>query len=339
MSQHTQDPQGSQGSQEPDGREGRGGQDLWTATGSPRRRPKRVQPTQGHGSAGAFPQEPFPQGAFPQGPFPQAAQPPSHGRPQQARNGLGIAALALGLVGALSGLVPVLFWLAGVLGLLGLILGLAGRGRAKRGDATNKAVATIGALLGLVAMIVAVIGAVITFKAVGDAVGQIDRATAGSSASVKPGADAEAPSKSDGGGADKAAPGSKDKPLAAGDTAVYDDDLNVTIGAAQPYAPDDFAIGHTTGKHAYKVTVTIENKGSKKYDATLTTVAARAGADGREAEAIFDNTVGEGFSGQVLPGRKATAVYAFDAPADARTLTVQFSPGLSYNETQWDLRF
>ncbi|MCF3963346.1 DUF4352 domain-containing protein [Streptomyces fuscigenes] len=317
MSQYTQGPQG------PAGPQGAGGQDPWGASGA---RPQQAAAPHGPG------------GPLPEGP----AAPGSHHAPR-ARNGLGIAALILGLVGALSGLVPVLFWLAGVLGLIGLILGLAGQGRAKRGEATNKGVARIGALLGLVAMIVAVIGAVITFRAVGDAVDQIDKAAAGSSASAKPhagsGADADKTGKTDKGDKADSGVGSKDKPLSAGDTAVYDDDLNVTIGAAQPYSPDDFAVGHKPGNHAYKVTITIENKGKKAYDATLTTVAARAGADGREATEIFDNTVGEGFTGQVLPGRKATAVFAFDAPGAARSLTVQFSPGLSYNETQWDLSF
>ncbi|WP_329457487.1 DUF4352 domain-containing protein [Streptomyces sp. NBC_01497] len=325
MSHNTQDPQNPQ---QPYGPDGLGGQDPWGPEGHAARRAPA-----GHGRT----QVPGPGTPFP--PDPQAQGP--H-RAQQARNGLGTTALILGIVGALSGIVPILFWLAGLLGLIGLILGLAGRGRAKRGDATNKRVATIGALLGLIAMIVAVIGAVITFKAVGDAVDQIDQATSGSSASAKPhpGTGGSA-GTAKGGDTDsgKAGVGSKDKPLAPGDTAVYDDDLNVTIGAAQPYTPDAYAIGHKAGNHAYKVTVTIDNKGKKKYDATLTTVAARAGADGREATEIFDNSVGEGFSGQVLPGHKATAVFAFDAPGDAKDLTVQFSPGLSYNETQWDLTF
>ncbi|WP_030897577.1 DUF4190 domain-containing protein [Streptomyces sp. NRRL F-5126] len=286
------------------------------------------------------PQDPYGQYAAGPHPAPQVQPRP----PAQARNGLGIAALILGLVGAISGIVPLLFWLAGVLGLIALVLGLAGRGRAKRGGATNKGVATVGSVLGLVAMIVAVIGAVITFRAVGDAVDSIDKAASGSSASASPtpgrsgtpkGSAGQAGSTSKDKDKDKDKP--KDKALAPGDTAVYDDDLNVTVGEPQAYSPGPYAAGHKVGNHAYKVTVTITNKGSRKFDATLATVAARAGADGREAAEIYDDASGEGFTGQVLPGKKATQVFAFDAPADAKALTVQVTPGFSYNETQWDL--
>src|SRR6478735_6480752 len=73
------------------------------------------------------------------------AQPPGS---SPARNGLGVSALVLGIIGTVSGLIPFFFWLAGILGLIALILGLAGRGRAKRGEATNKGVTTFGAVLG-----------------------------------------------------------------------------------------------------------------------------------------------------------------------------------------------
>ncbi|UNO41599.1 DUF4190 domain-containing protein [Streptomyces sp. MST-110588] len=94
---------------------------------------------------------------------------------QAARNGLGTAALVLGLIGALSGLIPLFFWLAGLLGLLALIFGLVGRGRAKRGEATNKGMATAGALLGLASLILSIVGMSIFFKAAKDAVDEINK--------------------------------------------------------------------------------------------------------------------------------------------------------------------
>ncbi|MER5633683.1 DUF4190 domain-containing protein [Streptomyces nitrosporeus] len=250
-----------------------------------------------------------------------------------ARNGLGIAALVLGLIGAVSGLIPLLFWLAGILGLIALVLGLAGRGRVKRGEATNKGVTTFGAVLGLVSLVLAVVGAVITFKAVGDAVEEIDKELSGSSASVVPGdgkaAQDDAPKG--GGGTDAGT-------LAGGDTAAYDDGLEVTVGKAAAYTPDEFAIGHTEGDKAYTVEVVIENKSEEKFDTALATVNARAGSDGVEAEQIFDGTIGEGFTGTVLPGKKATVKFAFDAPADAKNLTVEVSPGFEWDASQWDVK-
>ncbi|WP_393058601.1 DUF4190 domain-containing protein [Streptomyces sp. LN549] len=261
-----------------------------------------------------------------------------------ARNGLGIAALVLGLIGAVSGLIPFLFWLAGTLGLIALILGLVGRGRAKRGEATNKNMATFGAVLGLIAMILSVVGAVITFKAVDDAVSDLNKAVSDTTASAKPKAGGDT-----GKNADDASPEAKGKndeakkediaeALEAGDSAVYDDDLTVTVGDATSYSAGSFAAGHTKGNKAYRVAVVIENAGKEKFDSALVSVEARAGQDGVDAEQIFDGKVGEGFSGTVLPGKKVTVLYAFDAPADAKNLTVEVNPGFTYEATQWDLK-
>ncbi|MFE7414065.1 DUF4352 domain-containing protein [Streptomyces laurentii] len=250
---------------------------------------------------------------LPQAPAPVAAM----------RNGLGTAALILGIIGTLSGLIPLFFWLAGILGLIALILGLVGRGRVKRGEANNKGVALFGALLGLAALILSVVGAVITYTAVSNAVDEIDKA-------VK-----DAAPKTPGNSAGK---GGKSKPLAGGDTSVYDDGLKVTVSAAKPFTPSEYAVGHTKGNKAYQVTITVENGGKKNFDATLVTLSARAGADGAEADEIADDKIGGGITGSILPGKKATAIYAFDTPADAKDLTIEASPGIDYDGAQWELK-
>ncbi|MEO3976257.1 DUF4190 domain-containing protein [Streptomyces sp. CAU 1734] len=281
------------------------------------------------------------------------AQPPgqSYGPPQHGhraagpmRNGLGVAALVLGVLGLITGPIPLIFWLGGTLALLALIFGLVGRGRAKRGEASNKGVATAGAVLGLLGMIGATIGAAITIMAVDDAVDEINKATTPASASKEPGSGSDAGSdktkgkkgkgKSKGG---SGGGGGSSELLAAGDTAAYKDGVKVTMSAATSYKVDEYTVGHTKGNKAYQVTVTLENTGDKKFDATLTTVDARAGEDGVTAEQIFDGDVGPGFTGTVLPGKKATVVYAFDAPADAKTLTVELSPGFMHDGSQWEL--
>ncbi|MCZ7459827.1 DUF4190 domain-containing protein [Streptomyces sp. WMMC940] len=259
--------------------------------------------------------------------FPQAPMPAG-----PARNGLGTAALILGIIGALSGLIPLLFWLAGILGLIGLILGLSAKGRVKRGEATNKGVAVAGIVLGLVSLVLSVVGAVITFKAVDEAVDEINKVTSGSSASRKPSGSDEPLEKA------KDGEDASGKALAAGDSAVYDDDLTVTVSEPASWTPGEYAIGHTKGNKAYKVTVTIENSGKEKFEAALVTAEARAGKDGVKAESIYDGKVGEPFTGTILPGKKVTAVWAFDAPADAENLTVEVSPGFAYDAGVWDLK-
>ncbi|MFF3495660.1 DUF4190 domain-containing protein [Streptomyces sp. NPDC002795] len=266
-----------------------------------------------------------PQQQYPQYP-PFQQQPPR----QVARNGLGTAALILGVIGALSGLIPLLFWLAGLLGVIALILGLTGRGRAKRGEATNKGVALTGAILGIVAMGLAVFGAYTTFKAADDLVDELNKSVSDTKAKGTSGKDS---------GADK----SEDEPaggktLAAGDSVVYDDDLTVSVSNAVTFSPSEFAAGHKNGNHAYKVTVTVTNDSKEKFDATLLTADARAGKDGTKAEQIFDDNVGDAFSGTILPGKKATVVYGFDAPAAAKNLTVEVTPGFDYDGSQWDLK-
>ncbi|MGW0560175.1 DUF4190 domain-containing protein [Streptomyces sp. NPDC003016] len=268
---------------------------------------------------------------FPQAPVPAA----------QARNGLGTAALILGIIGALSGLIPFFFWLAGILGVIALVMGLAGRGRAKRGGATNKGVALAGAILGLVSLIMSVVGAVILFKAVDDAVSDIDKATSDSSVVKTPGdGSAKGGGKSGNKGADKAKgeDRSSDETLEAGDSAVYDDELTVTVSDPKTYTPGDYALGHTKGNKAYLVTVVIDNAGKEKFDATFITAEARAGEEGVKAEEIIDGKVGEIFTGSIMPGKKATLQYAFDAPADAENLVVEVSPGISHDDSQWDLK-
>ncbi|MFI1017518.1 DUF4190 domain-containing protein [Streptomyces sp. NPDC020965] len=257
-----------------------------------------------------------------------------HGRPSM-RNGLGTASLILGIIGAISGVIPLLFWMAGILGVIALILGLVGRGRVKRGEANNKGVTITGAVLGLVALVLSVVGLIITVSAVSDVADEIDKATS-TTTTKDPGSSGK--SKGKGKGKSKGGSGSDEaKVLEAGGTSVYKDDLKITVSAAKSYAPSEYAVGHTKGNKAYQLTVTVENAGTKKFDAALVTTDARAGAEGVTAEQIYDEKVGSSFTGNVLPGKKSTVTYAFDAPATAKTLTVEVTPGFMYDATQWEL--
>jgi hypothetical protein len=251
----------------------------------------------------------------------------------------------LGIIGAVTALIPFLFWLGGTFGLLGLILGLVGRGRAKRGEATNKGAATAGAALSALAMVVAAVVGVVTVVAVGKAVKDIDqqvaKATSSPSAQRDTGTTADTATgdtaTGDTAADDDGLEAPTGEPLEAGDSIIYDDDLTITVSAAKPYTPDEYAVGHTKGNKAYEITVQIENGSKAKFDTVQIGVTALAGEDGVQAEEIYDDTHGSAFSGTVLPGRKATAKYAFDAPADAKNLIVEVSPDITYEATQWEL--
>jgi len=103
---------------------------------------------------------------------PQYSQPqygqPQYGYPQAMRNGLGTAALVLGILGAVAGATLFLFFVAFVLGVLAVVFGLIGRGRAKRGEASNKTAATWGFSLGAVALVLSVVGLLFVIHVVRD---------------------------------------------------------------------------------------------------------------------------------------------------------------------------
>jgi drug/metabolite transporter superfamily protein YnfA len=76
------------------------------------------------------------------------------GYPQKPRNGIGIAALVVGILA----IIAFLSVIGGViLGLIAIILGFVGRGRAKRGEATNGGMAIAGAVLGVVAILLSLL--------------------------------------------------------------------------------------------------------------------------------------------------------------------------------------
>ena len=69
------------------------------------------------------------------------------------KNGLGVAALVLGILGLLT------FWtvIGGILlGIVAVVLGIIGRGRAKKGVATNGGVALAGIITGALAVLVTI---------------------------------------------------------------------------------------------------------------------------------------------------------------------------------------
>ncbi|MFI8002792.1 DUF4190 domain-containing protein [Streptomyces sp. NPDC086010] len=81
------------------------------------------------------------------------AQPQGWGAPAPA-NGLGTAAMVLGII-AVAGFC--MWGLGIILGILALIFGIIGRGRAKRGEATNGGVALAGIILGSISIVISAV--------------------------------------------------------------------------------------------------------------------------------------------------------------------------------------
>ncbi|MEU5773049.1 DUF4190 domain-containing protein [Streptomyces venezuelae] len=256
-------------------------------------------------------------------PPPQWGQPPPPPpSPRPLRNGLGVASLVLGIIGVLCGLVPLLFWAAGILAVLALVFGCVGIGRARGGQADNKAVAIWGTSLGVVAAILAVVGLAVTITVVNDTVDDL-HSTGGKK---EPAVAKESP----------AGETSRSGALRFGEAFAYDDGVRVTVSRPVSYQPGAYAAGHAAGNKALTVKITVVNGSDESVDLSLTTVTFKD-ADGAEAEKVYDGDLPRELAGHLEPGEQAVATYAVSLPRDAaRTLDVQVEPGfLHYKSATW----
>ncbi|MEV5985124.1 DUF4190 domain-containing protein [Streptomyces sp. NPDC052051] len=118
----------------------------------------------------AAPQTPYPAAppaGYPQAPagyqqapvgYPQAPlgypQAPAYVMAMQPSNGLGTTGLVLGIIGLVCTLTGFLVIIGIILGILAIIFGAIGRGKANRGEATNKGAATAGLVCGITATVI-----------------------------------------------------------------------------------------------------------------------------------------------------------------------------------------
>ncbi|EST33894.1 DUF4190 domain-containing protein [Streptomyces roseochromogenus] len=115
----------------------------------------------GYGPPNQPPQQPAPGYGYPQaGPSYPAAPPvgygqgPGYAMPMQPSNGMGTTGLVLGIIGVVCSLTFFLWFFGVILGILGIIFGAIGRGKANRGEATNRGAATAGLVCGIVATVI-----------------------------------------------------------------------------------------------------------------------------------------------------------------------------------------
>jgi hypothetical protein len=130
------------------------------------------------------------------------------------------------------------------------------------------------------------------------------------------------------------------KPATAsfGDSYKWSDGLQASVSGVRSYTPSQYAAGTKPGDAAIIITVKIRNGTKKPFDPSLFTVHVKAGADGVQAEQIFDNSSGLGFTGTILPGSSATQKFAYDIPKGATgTLDVEVEPDatLQYDSEHW----
>ncbi|MDN0199759.1 DUF4190 domain-containing protein [Streptomyces sp. S.PNR 29] len=112
------------------------------------------QPAPGYGYPQSGPGYGYPSGpAHPATPPAAYPQTPGYAMPTQPSNGMGTTGLVLGIIGVVCSLTFFLWFFGVVLGILAIIFGAIGRGKANRGEATNKGAATAGLVCGIVATV------------------------------------------------------------------------------------------------------------------------------------------------------------------------------------------
>ncbi|WP_267244195.1 DUF4190 domain-containing protein [Streptomyces sp. PR69] len=246
--------------------------------------------------------------------------------PPPPHNGFGITALIVGIVGVLTGMIPLLFWIAAVLGVIAIVFGILGYQRARQGFATNGRMSLTGSVLGGVAIVLAVVGALIIADVFEDIERELGptRTTAPATPGTTPPEETTATAT--------AVPGA----LAFGETQRYEDGVEVRVSEPSEFSPSDTAAGHSPGNVAVAVEVMVTNGADESLDLVLVQVQAKD-AEGRTADRIFDSAQDlQDLSGTLLPGKSSVGSYAFDLPSDAAgSLDVEVRPGFTYDSAIW----
>jgi hypothetical protein len=120
---------------------------------------------------------------------------------------------------------------------------------------------------------------------------------------------------------------------------TYDDGLTVAVISATRFAKSDTAAGGQPGEVGVTLTVKVTNNSKKVVDLDSLTVGLKAGADGLEADSVFDSArgIGGGLAGSVAPGRSASGVYGFSVlPANLNTITVEVTPSFDHEPSLFE---
>jgi len=240
--------------------------------------------------------------------------------PNRKPHVLGIVALVVAAIGFVFACIPgalivgwVLLPIAFILSLVALFL----KG-AKWPAITGLIVSVVGTIVGVV-VFVTVVSTSFT-EAFGDIDGAIAEASEAAEEAIESELATEEPVPE--------APGT----LEFGDTLVYDDNIELTVSAPEPYTPSEFAAGADQAANI-AFTITITNNSTENLDPLP---FPQLSSGGQEASQIFDVS-GEG--GQVglpptnvlLPGQSVTWISAWSV-ADPNSLTLQVSPGFAYQD-------
>ncbi|WP_457029168.1 DUF4190 domain-containing protein [Kitasatospora sp. P5_F3] len=246
---------------------------------------------------------------------------------QQPRNGLGIAAMVLGIVGALFGLALILFWLSWLPSLLAVIFGGIGLSLARKGLATNRAMALAGVILGVTGLLISAgTGAFFAVR-----VHQVneDRRTYENEARARAEVAAKAAeeraakererveaelARIEAEKAKKAAD-EKARHLSFGESYTYADGLKVTMAKPEPYVPDGFFGDIPKNSKIIEVRITVVNTGSEELSLYGSGSPFVKNTKGNLMYHVIDGSGRMQFlANAVAPGQDSTALSAYALP-------------------------
>jgi hypothetical protein len=273
--------------------------------------------------AAAVPSTEFPPPAEPS--YAQTPPAPVYGQPADGTtgprgNGLGVAALIVGIVALIFGVIPFVSYFGAFLAFVGLVLGVIAlvlKGR-------KKGIAIAGTIVSGVALILSIVLSVVYTTAI---VNSVNEAIESAAPSIEGPAEDEAVAE------DEVADDAADTfVLGLGETMVWSDGVEMTVGAPAPFTPSETASAEP-GQSAVLFDLTLTNNSEEPLEPLSFSQVTSGGV---EASAIFDsaNNIGLAPTATVLPGQSITWQEAFSV-ADPADITFQSSPGFLYDDAIW----
>ena len=255
--------------------------------------------------------------------------PPSRPAPgSSGPNILGFVALAIAVVGFIFACIPFVQFVAWILLPIAFVLSIVAlflTGR-KWPAITGLIVSVVGGIVGAIVfafVALNVVGQVIDSEEIQDEITEQLEEEFGNDEQTEPAPDDETVPD------DEAVPA---EALSFGDTMAWENGVEMTVSAPEPYTPSEAAAGADQANHIV-FTMTITNNSTENLQPLPYT---RLSSGGQEGSQIFDATADGGQIGippttVILPGQSVTWQDAWSV-ADVDALTMQTAPSFDYDD-------
>jgi hypothetical protein len=120
----------------------------------------------------------------------------------------------------------------------------------------------------------------------------------------------------------------------------FEDGLAVQVVSVKRFRISEVAAGGQPGDVGALVTVKVTNGSAASVDISATELVVRAGTDQIECEQVFDEGVGDGFTGPLPAGKSASATFGYAIPTTALgPVSVGVTPAYDYESANFEGTF